>query len=955
MEINSITRVYFRKLSGNKMIVETRYKLEFTVICTEEQMQELDLIASVLQEGNVFNLLNVKELKDRSINAEFIVFEPDYMIDISTLSECFRFFGNHELNYILSRLHERETTPPILLGNTANYFLDELLGEDAEHPLDYRSVMKKMFATAAFDFTACDGLNEPRIEERFFADAVHHFNNIRHTIREFFPKAGINREKATLEPSFICSTLGLQGRLDLMADDFSYFIELKSGKAVEDFRNNGQFIRSAESHYTQMILYLATLEFNLSINPDQVRSYLLYSKYPVLCLENHSRKQLGEALKLRNRIVGQEYALQKANNTMITKMFLSEINSINLNKAGIKNTLFTQYIAPSIDSFQTAFAGLSETEKTYFLRVYTFIVKELWLSKCGCREYEGVKHASCLWNAPFNEKLAAGELLYNLKITGTFAADGKQTVQLAIPEYPGLYLPNFRQGDAVVLYEFNTESDSVNNRQVLRGTIETLETCSMTFHLRYKQKNPNVLKQESRYAIEHDYMDPVFTGMFRSLAAFLNANSDRKKLIIEPHTAGTVNGEREISIIAGPPGTGKTSIALKRIVESELEKPGTNILLIAYTNRAVDEICRALSSIDNGNLEYMRIGSELSCAPEFRSHLIDNCLAECNNRKEVSEIADRYRVVTGTASTIWNKQELFRVKHFSLAIIDEATQLLEPHLLGIFCVKDKKKRNAVDRFVLIGDHRQLPAIVMQSREESAVSEPELNESGLVNLGDSLFERFYRQFKKHSITESFSMLTKQGRMHPDIAAFPSEQFYEGLLESAGLPHQRVDWPQPRIQFFNIRPSKEDLSDKANSAEAFMVKEICLSVYNNCLASGAEFDPSSVGIITPYRSQIALIRSMLHETGIKCFDKIMVDTVERFQGSQRDTIIYSFCIKTKSQLDVLPNRPEENGKIIDRKLNVALTRARKQLFITGNRRLLHRNEIYRKLIEYIETLK
>lgn len=83
-------------------------------------------------------------------------------------------------------------------------------------------------------------------------------------------------------------------------------------------------------------------------------------------------------------------------------------------------------------------------------------------------------------------------------------------------------------------------------------------------------------------------------------------------------------------------------------------------------------------------------------------------------------------------------------------------------------------------------------------------------------------------------------------------------------------------------------------------------------------------------------------------------IMVDTVERFQGSERDIIIYSFCINYSYQIKQLSNLIEENGQLIDRKLNVALTRARKQMFITGVSELLKSNPIYEQLLNYIDDL-
>jgi len=948
-------RIIFRELSGEKMIAETLNKQTIIVICNPAQIQELNDLSPTLSSGAVFNLLNATEIADSAYEAEFIVFEPDYLIDTSSLAECFRPYGNHFLNYTLSRLQHKEITPSILLGNTANFFIDELVNEDEEHPVGFTAALKKLFRMYAFELTVCKDLKETKTETEFFENCRKHFNHIRHAVKEFFPKAGIDKGKVALEPSFISNALGLQGRLDIMLSDYTAFIELKSGKATEDFRTGGQFIHAAENHYTQMILYLAILEFNLDLPADNVRSYLLYSKYPVLSKERHSRKQLQEALTLRNKIVAWEYALQKANDSAVTYNLLNGINSKNLNTKSLAGNFFTNYLAPTIDRFSVGFSCLKEHEKAYFLRAYTFIAKELWLSKAGEREYEGVKKASNLWSASFEDKLIAGEILYNLRIVENQAASESHTVALEIPVYPDLYLPTFRPGDAIVLYERGAVADTVNNRQVFRGAIELLEGNRLIVRLRYRQKNPHVWNPDACYAIEHDYMDTNFAGMFRALACFIEANPDRKNLLTAPTSEHQKNGNNDISLLLGPPGSGKTSIALKQMVETEISKNKASVLLLAYTNRAVDEICKTLTNI-NISLPFIRIGSELNCHPEFRSYLLENYLENCQKRSDVSEIIQRCRIFVGTVASVWNKPELFQLKHFDLAIIDEATQLLEPHLLGIFCVRNETGKNAVDRFVLIGDHKQLPAVVLQSKEESRVNDPLLNAAGITDLSASLFERLYRKYSKEGNTSALDMLSKQGRMHPVISAFPSEHFYEGRLESAGLPHQTEEWRnRRRMLFYQVEPLDNEFSNKTNRNEADIVIEICKKLHAESLKTGEPMDSQTVGIITPFRNQIALIRKLLQETEIPELTEITVDTVERFQGSQRDIIIYSFCIKTEEQLAFLPNWMEENGRLIDRKLNVALTRAKKQLHVVGNERLLIKNQVYKELLEYIGGLR
>ena len=119
-------------------------------------------------------------------------------------------------------------------------------------------------------------------------------------------------------------------------------------------------------------------------------------------------------------------------------------------------------------------------------------------------------------------------------------------------------------------------------------------------------------------------------------------------------------------------------------------------------------------------------------------------------------------------------------------------------------------------------------------------------------------------------------------------------------------------------------------------------------------GNAFDADkTVGVIVPYRNQIAMIRKRLEQLDIPDARRITIDTVERYQGSQRDVIVYSFTVQSHYQLEFLAaNRFEEDGQIIDRKLNVAITRARKQMIITGNRAILSADPIFKSLIKYIE---
>ena len=114
-------------------------------------------------------------------------------------------------------------------------------------------------------------------------------------------------------------------------------------------------------------------------------------------------------------------------------------------------------------------------------------------------------------------------------------------------------------------------------------------------------------------------------------------------------------------------------MCLKKMVETFHADKDAQILLLSYTNRAVDEICKSLASIAPA-VDFIRVGSELSCDEAYRVHLIENELSSCNRRSEVYERIRNCRIIVGTVAAISGKPELFRLKHFDVAIIDEATQ-----------------------------------------------------------------------------------------------------------------------------------------------------------------------------------------------------------------------------------------------------------------------------------------
>lgn len=914
------------------------------------------------------NLLDVTVDDNGVYTPFFIVLEPDYLLDISSLAECYKDYGSHPANYFLSRLVPIENARPLLLGNIANLFLDEWIYAGEKEP-DYTECMKKAFRQYPIELAACEELRNPQKEKEFAQDCRMHFEHIRETVQKTFLQPGYNLDKndAVLEPSYICEALGIQGRLDYMQRDMSSFIEMKSGKA-DEYAMQGR-LEPKENNRVQMLLYMAVLEYSMGQERRSMHPYLLYTRYPLLYPARASWAQVRRIINLRNCIVASEYGVQLHNHPSFTQRLLAQINPSVLNQKGLQGRFWEQYLKPSISRFGERMELLTPLERTYFYTLYNFITKELYTSKSGDVNCESRTGASALWLSTLDEKRDAGEILYDLTIVENHASQAhKAFIILSIPQYEETFLPNFRNGDVVVLYERNNGMDNVTNKMVFKGNIESITDNELRIRLRAAQQNPLVFPENSRYAVEHDTMDTTFRSMYLGLSSFMDANPERRELLLgqrpprfdmayEDRIARTTDDFERVALkaeaacdyflLVGPPGTGKTSRALRRMVEHFYACPSTQVLLLAYTNRAVDEICRSLSAI-LPQVDYIRVGSELSCDARFRKHLLENVLAECNNRREVNIRMADCRIYVGTVASIASKPELFKLKHFDVAIVDEATQILEPQLLGILCARFKDGRNGIGKFILIGDHKQLPAVVLQSNEQSEVHDEGLRRIGLYNLKDSLFERLYRFHLQEEHCRAVDMLCRQGRMHPGVASFPNREFYAGKLEALGLPHQLENVDAP-VRFIPSERDTESVSGKTNRNEARIVAQLAADVYH--LYKETFEVNRTLGVITPYRSQIALIRKEIQALGISALNEISVDTVERYQGSERDVIIYSFCVNYLYQLKFLPNLTEENGVWIDRKLNVALTRARRQLYITGVPDILSHNLIYRRLIQAI----
>ncbi|XP_061197074.1 DNA replication ATP-dependent helicase/nuclease DNA2-like [Saccostrea echinata] len=374
---------------------------------------------------------------------------------------------------------------------------------------------------------------------------------------------------------------------------------------------------------------------------------------------------------------------------------------------------------------------------------------------------------------------------------------------------------------------------------------------------------------------------------------------------------------KDYVLIKGYPGTGKTStiVALVKV----LTLLGHSVLLTSYTHSAVDNI---LIKLLKERVKFVRLGRTSKIHPTVQPYGAEKLTENISNVADLREFYSSQRVVATTA--LGMNHSVFTQRRFDVCIMDEASQILQPVSLGPLFY--------ADRFVLVGDSKQLPPVV-QSKEARDLG---MDESLFVRLqnGSATFE-----------------LNLQYRMNRDIMYLSNTLVYNGCLKCGNdsVAFNRLKWSKSSLVnevFEEYSWMSEVLSDEPYKAALFLdtdkvpaqeerdstglIKNVIEARIVTCLVESfvkIGVKESNIGVIAPYRKQVTLIRDLL-----TCKQEVEVNTVDQYQGRDKDIIIISLTRSFSSPTDA----ETKSGELLKdiRRLNVALTRAKKMLILVGH---------------------
>ena len=481
---------------------------------------------------------------------------------------------------------------------------------------------------------------------------------------------------------------------------------------------------------------------------------------------------------------------------------------------------------------------------------------------------------------------------------------------------------------------------------------------------------------------------PIPVGKVKKLSfanKYIESNSRQKQAVEK-----ACSTDNSILCIQGPPGTGKTSVILE-IIQQELKRnKKLKILVVSQSNLAVDNVLERL--IDLKEVEILRLGHEDKCTDKVNPYTYQKRIKSLERKAKVKLVFKNIsKVFLAAPFMILNRK--FRLKKGRLPgkyhLLEKSTKIIASTCIGshnkfLSFLSDRSKSSFgllivdeagrstvmetlvplqyVSKAILVGDHKQLPPIVTAEVRKSWSKK-----NGSCPGEVSLLEMLMSGLPKENIVT----LNKQFRMHPEIGSFIGEVFYKEEVLENGVSEDERNFPIPdypkAVSYHSTESygekSKERFDKKLKSYFNASEVHICMEQLKIIDKASLGAEPPSIGVISLYNGQVELLKRKISELEFKNINVSLdsVATLDSFQGREEDIILLSLVRRPEN---VSQFNAELYRFFLDiRRLNVALSRARKRLFIVGdlkriaavtkNQANVPGMEVAKALLSYIET--
>ncbi|XP_054995186.1 DNA replication ATP-dependent helicase/nuclease DNA2 [Sorex araneus] len=779
-----------------------------------------------------------------------------------------------------------------------------------------------------------------------------------------------------IEESIWSPRFGLKGKIDVTVGvkihrggKMKYKImplELKTGKESNSIE-----------HRSQLVLYTLLSQERRA---DPEAGLLLYLKtgqlYPVPA--NHLDKR--ELLKLRNQMAFSLFHRISKSATGMKKTKLAALPQIIEEQQTCKYcsqagncALYSRAIEQQMEDFSVPVEVLHKVEEeTQHLKPTHLEYFHRWclMLTLESQSKDIKKNQQNIWLMPTSASEESGSCIGNLLRTEHVKAvcDG-QYLHKFRRENGAMPVTNLMAGDRVIL-----SGEARTLFALSRGYVKEIDATAVTCLL---DRNLSVFPESTLFRMDQEEKNSDINTPLGNLSKLMENSAVSQKLrelIIDfhepqficylssvlPHdakdtVASILKGlnkpqrqamkrvllSKDYTLIVGMPGTGKTTTicTLVRI----LYACGFSVLLTSYTHSAVDNILLKLAKFKIG---FLRLGQTQKVHPNIQKFTEEE-IYRTKSIKSLAHLEELYNSQLIVATTCMGiNHPIFSRKIFDFCIVDEASQISQPICLGpLFFSR---------RFVLVGDHQQLPPLVLN------------REARDLGMSESLFKRLEKN--KDAVVQ----LTVQYRMNSKIMSLSNKLTYEGKLECGSdkvanavinLPnfkdvklelefyadYSENPWlagafePNNPVCFLNT--DKVPAPEQTEKGGVSNITEAKLVVFLTSIFIKAGCNPCDIGIIAPYRQQLKIINDLLAHLSL---GMVEVNTVDKYQGRDKSIVLVSF---------VRSNKDGTIGELLKdwRRLNVAITRAKHKLILLGCVSSLSRYPPLEKLLHHLNSEK